>query len=114
HANQNKYLSPSSPDGNFRVGDLKYKDLNGDGVINDGDNRVNSPGDRRIIGNSHPRYRFGINFNVNWGGFFVSGLFQGVGKRDWYPSSEADYFWGQYNRPYRSEEHTSELQSRFD
>ena len=30
----------------------------------------------------------------------VAHFFQGVGKQDWYPSREANLFWGQYNRPY--------------
>ncbi len=100
HANQDKALNPHTPDGTFGVGNLKYKDLNGDGEINDGENRVSDPGDRRIIGNSSARYRFGANINLNWNHFFISAFFQGVGQRDWYPSSEADNFWGQYNRPY--------------
>jgi TonB-linked SusC/RagA family outer membrane protein len=99
HAKQDDIVkSFGSPD--FGVGDLMYKDLNGDGKINDGENTVDHPGDRRIIGNVHPRYRFGINIKLNWGGGYISGFFQGVGKEDWYPSPEADYFWGQYNRPY--------------
>ncbi|HYH55698.1 MAG TPA: SusC/RagA family protein, partial [Anseongella sp.] len=32
--------------------------------------------------------------------FSLSFFFQGVGKRDWFPSREAAFFWGQYNRPY--------------
>ena len=27
-------------------------------------------------------------------------MWQGVGKRDWYPAKESGYFWGQYGRPY--------------
>ena len=30
----------------------------------------------------------------------LSMFFQGVGKRDWYPSLDCTYFWGKYNRPY--------------
>jgi TonB-linked SusC/RagA family outer membrane protein len=100
HANQGKFINFNDFDGKPRPGNLIYKDLNHDGVINNGDNTVDNPGDRRIIGNSHPRYRFGIRINLNWANFFISGFFQGVGRRDWYPSSEADFFWGQYNRPY--------------
>src|SRR5699024_11207737 len=100
HADQNKFLSSHSPDGTFGIGNLKYKDLNGDGEINDGQNRVSNPGDRRVIGNSNARYRFGANIHLSWNNFFISAFFQGVGQRDWYPSSEADNFWGQYNRPY--------------
>lgn len=100
HANQDNFLNPHTPDGTYQVGYLKYKDLDGDGEINDGDNRADSSGDRKVIGNSHPRYRFGANLGFDWNNFFVSAFFEGVGKRDWYPSNEADNFWGQYNRPY--------------
>lgn len=100
HANQDRNLSPHTPDGKYREGYLKFKDLNDDGEINDGDNRADSPGDRRVIGNSEPRYRFGAQFKFEWNNFTLSAFFQGVGKRDWYPGSEADNFWGQYNRPY--------------
>jgi TonB-linked SusC/RagA family outer membrane protein len=100
HANQIKNLNPRNAHNAYGPGNLKFKDLNHDGVINDGENRVGDSGDRRIIGNSHPRYRFGINIKLNWGGVYLSSFFQGVGKKDWYPHSGADLFWGQYNRPY--------------
>jgi hypothetical protein len=38
---------------NWRAGDIKYKDLNGDGVINAGSNTMDDPGDRQVIGNSY-------------------------------------------------------------
>ena len=37
-------------------GDIKYADLNGDGKINIGNNRVGDSGDRKILGNSTPRF----------------------------------------------------------
>lgn len=80
-------------------GDIKYKNLDGDDVIYHGLNRVGNSGDKTIIGNSAPRYIFGVNMGADWNGFFVSALFQGVMKQDWYPSAESR-FWGQYNRPY--------------
>jgi TonB-linked SusC/RagA family outer membrane protein len=81
-------------------GDIKFKDINGDGVINNGDNTVGNPGDRQVIGNSTPRYTYGISLGADWKGFFFSTFFQGVGSMDWYPGSENGTFWGQYNRPY--------------
>lgn len=90
----------STSTGAWAPGDIKFKDANGDGFVNNGDNTVDSPGDRRIIGNSEARYRFGINLGADWNNFFFSAFFQGVGKQNWYPSAEANTFWGQYNRPY--------------
>jgi TonB-linked SusC/RagA family outer membrane protein len=83
------------------VGDLKFKDLNGDGVIWQGLNRVGDSGDKEIIGNKSPRYMYGITLGADWNGFFLSAFFQGVGKQEWYPGRESP-FWGQYNRPYNA------------
>ncbi|MGN6495002.1 MAG: TonB-dependent receptor [Agriterribacter sp.] len=81
------------------VGDLKFKNLDGDNQIYQGLNRVGNSGDKTIIGNSQPRFVYGFSLNADWNGFFVSAFLQGVMKQDWYPSGESR-FWGQYNRPY--------------
>ncbi len=82
----------------WKPGNVKYLDLNGDGVVNVGDNTVDNPGDRRIIGNSEPRYRISINGGLSWKGFDFDVLFQGVGKKDYMPSSYATLFWGWNSR----------------
>jgi hypothetical protein len=92
----------ASPTNIWYPGDIKLKDSNGDGFINRGTNRISNPGDRAIIGNSAPRYTYGANLGADWNNFFFSTFFQGVGKQDWYPSTEAEFFWGQYNRPYNN------------
>lgn len=69
--------------GLWRTGDFKYKDLNGDGKINVGDNTIDNHGDLDIVGNTTPRYTFGLNLNAQWKNLDVSIFFQGVGKRDW-------------------------------
>lgn len=101
HAKQSPQMR-ASPTNIWYPGDIKLRDLNGDGFINIGSNKVSDPGDRRIIGNSSPRYTYGINLGADWNNFFFSAFFQGVGKQDWYPSTEAEFFWGQYNRPYNN------------
>jgi TonB-linked SusC/RagA family outer membrane protein len=83
-------------------GDIKYADLNKDGVISHGNQTVNNPGDMVIIGNETPRYTYGFGLNADWNNFFFAAFFQGRGRTDWYPSPEADAFWGQYNRPYNA------------
>lgn len=97
-ASQALFLSTAS--GVWRTGDIKFRDLNNDGVINYGDNTVTNPGDRVIIGNESPRYRFGLNLSADWNRFFFSAFIQGVGRQDWYPSRGSNTFWGQYNAPY--------------
>jgi hypothetical protein len=98
HADQSYFQSTSSRES--LPGTIKLRDLNDDGVVNPGDNTVDNPGDRIIIGNSTPRYSFGLTLQGGWNGFSLSSFFQGVGKQDWYPSDEANQFWGQYARPY--------------
>ena len=63
-------------------GDEKFKDLNGDGIINTGAGTVDDPGDRKVIGNSTSRYQFGANLGVGYKGFDLSVMLQGVAKRD--------------------------------
>lgn len=81
-------------------GDVKFKDLNNDGVINAGTITLDNPGDRKIIGNSSPRYTYGFHLDTDWNNFFANVFFQGVAKQDWYPSAGASLFWGAYNRTY--------------
>ena len=87
---------------NFRAyaGDLKFVDIDGDGDINYGNYTIEDPGDLTVIGNITPRYQFGLNLDFKWNGFGLSMFFQGVGKRDWYPTVETGFFYGPYNRPY--------------
>ena len=97
-ATQNLFRSANS--GVWYPGDIKFVDTDKDGQITPGTSRVTNPGDRSIIGNSSPRYTFGIMLGAEWKNFFFSAFLQGVGKQDWFPSREANLFWGQYNRPY--------------
>ncbi|TBO43655.1 SusC/RagA family TonB-linked outer membrane protein [Pedobacter kyonggii] len=101
HAKQDPQMR-ASPTGKWFAGDIKLKDLNGDGFINVGENKVGKSGDRKIIGNSAPRYLYGINLGADWYNISFSVFFQGVGKQQWYPSTETEMFWGQYNRPYNN------------
>ena len=101
HARQDPQMR-ASPSGKWFAGDIKLKDLNGDGFINVGENKVGKSGDRRIIGNSAPRYLYGINLGADYHNVSFSVFFQGVGKQQWYPSTETEMFWGQYNRPYNN------------
>lgn len=93
-------LIKASNSGQLLPGDIKFKDLNGDNVINNGDATVDKPGDRRVIGNATPRYTYGISLDLDYNNFFFSAFFLGVGKQDWWPGAEDGIFWGQYNRPY--------------
>ena len=86
-----------APWNHLMAGDIKYVDVNGDGVINTGDNTLDKPGDRKIIGNSLPRYNYAFKGDFSWYGIDLSFFFQGVGQVDWVPSSSCTYFWGPYS-----------------
>ena len=73
-------------------GDIKYKDLNGDRVIDLGNMTLASHGDQKVIGNSTPRYRFNLQGSLGYKGFEVRAIFEGVAKRDLWTGS--DVFWG--------------------
>ena len=87
---------------NWYPGDVHYADLNNDGKIDIGDNTVDNPGDRKVIGNSTPRYSFGVNLNAEWKGFDITAFFQGVGKRDIMFDPGANFFWGFVNNEWQS------------
>lgn len=67
---------------NWAAGDIMYEDLNGDGQINNGSNTLDNSGDMKIIGNSTPRYNFGLNIDLKYKGIDFSVLLQGTAKRD--------------------------------
>lgn len=76
------------------AGDVKYEDINNDGRINNGANRVGDMGDYSIIGNSSARYNFSLSGGLNYKGWGMSMLWQGVGKQQFLPGTLDAYFWG--------------------
>ena len=63
--------SPQQTFGEVRPGDLKYRDQNGDGV-------VNSQDVVKMFGSSLPRLQFGFGLHASWKGFKVYADFQGM------------------------------------
>ncbi|WP_235293984.1 SusC/RagA family TonB-linked outer membrane protein [Portibacter lacus] len=57
-------------------GDVKFADLNNDNVIDDKD--------RAHVGNPFPDFTYGVNLSLNWKGFDLSTLVQGVEGNDIY------------------------------
>ena len=72
----------------WAAGDVMYKDINGDGKISSGSSTLDNPGDRKVIGNSTPRFQFGLDLNASWKGFDLRMFFQGVMKRDYWQGSQ--------------------------
>lgn len=90
NALNHSFLSPVA----WKAGDVRYLDLNKDGAINRGNNRLGDMGDLTIIGNSAPRYAYSFNGSLEWKGISLYVLFQGIGKRDFAPGVGDVYFWG--------------------
>ncbi|MEX0720775.1 MAG: TonB-dependent receptor [Balneolaceae bacterium] len=67
--------------GDVRPGDIKFKDVSGDGVINDDDLYPIGYG-------SIPEWTYGFGFTAGYKSFTVSTFFQGVGNVDIYLSGE--------------------------
>ena len=79
----------------YGPGDIRFKDLNNDGVINNGDpnmkdengdvipvGTLRNHGDLKVIGNALPRYEYSFRLGGAWKGFDIDLFFQGVGKRN--------------------------------
>lgn len=74
-----------------KPGDILYKDFNDDGLINSGNNTLNDPGDRKIIGDRGRHYQYGITGGLSWKGISFSFILQGVGQRDMW--NDSNLFW---------------------
>lgn len=85
-------VDQSSLGSGWGAGDIMYADLNHNGRIDTGEYTADDPGDMRIIGNSTPRFNYGITLDAAWKGFDLRLFFQGVGKRDLWLGGT--YFWG--------------------
>lgn len=66
--------SPLQP--NARPGDIRFKDVTGDGVLNSSD--------KMNIGHFLPDFSYGINFSANWKGFDATLFLQGVSGNEIY------------------------------
>ena len=79
------------------AGDIKIKNQNPgtgkgqDEIISPGARTLNDHGDLKIIGNTTPRYQYGVTANLTYKHFYLNMFMQGVGKRDFWPGGEA--FW---------------------
>lgn len=90
---QSKFFNKWGP------GDMRFKDLDGNNVINDGNRTLTNHGDLRRIGNSQPRYNFGLSAGISWKNLDFSMFWQGIGKRDLLVTSSGSntLFWGLLN-----------------
>lgn len=69
-------------DGVTRAGDVRFKDIDGDGHVDDKD--------RTYLGTPHPKHLYGLNLNLDYKGFDLNVVLQGIGGTKIYD--------GNYNR----------------
>lgn len=76
--------SPRQDFGSVQPGDIKYKDVNGDGVVNDGD-RVS------IGATTKPNLIYGMGISAQWKGLDINLHFQGAGKSTFFIDGPSVY-----------------------
>jgi TonB-linked SusC/RagA family outer membrane protein len=62
------------PNTRLALGDNMFRDLNGDG-------KITFPDDAKFLGTDDPRLIYSMNAGLEWNGFDLNVIFQGVGKR---------------------------------
>lgn len=65
-------------------GDIKYKDINGDGVIDDNDIVA-------IGATTRPNFTYGFGMSASWKGLDINVHFQGVGKSTYFINGSSVY-----------------------
>ena len=74
---------------NVKIGDLIFKDQNGDG-------KIDETNDKKIIGSSIPRFNYGLSINLDFKGLDFSVFLQGVGKKNLYYNVYMNRYGGAY------------------
>jgi TonB-linked SusC/RagA family outer membrane protein len=87
--------------GTWYPGDVRYVNKNDDNEISNGSNTLDNHGDLSIIGNTTPRYQYGITLGADWKGIDIQTFLQGVGKRSWWPDSRLFGVNGRWEVPAR-------------
>lgn len=65
-----QYGNPFGKSKTFKAGDIRYKDVNGDGKL--------TSADRDLIGTEQPKFTFGVNLSASWKNWDASVLLQGA------------------------------------
>jgi hypothetical protein len=68
---------PAAPSGIIRLGDLKYRDVNGDGIINQEHDYV------KIGYGAIPEINYALNMDISYKNFYINTLWQGVANTDY-------------------------------
>lgn len=94
-AEMNAYLAQhnqSSIGSRWGGGDLMYRDLNNDGMVDKGSQTLDDHGDLKVIGNNTPRFAYSFTLEAQWKFLDFRAFFQGIGKRDFFFTNSATFF----------------------
>ncbi len=80
-------------------GDIKYKDLTGDGNVHPGEQTLDDHGDLTIITNTTPRYLISIRGGLSWRSWDFNMFWQGIGSRPFIPNRGSEFYWGKLHHP---------------
>jgi TonB-linked SusC/RagA family outer membrane protein len=80
------------------IGDARFKDLDNDGKISLYSDKPGSDGDVKNVGNTAPRYSYGINLGAQYKGLDLGIFFQAVGKRTLFRVGEYSMPWSDWWR----------------
>jgi TonB-linked SusC/RagA family outer membrane protein len=81
--------SPTQTFGPYQPGDIKYKDVNGDGIVNNGD--------RVAVGSTtRPNLIYGVGASASWKGLDLSVHFQGAGESSFFILGKCVYAFSEY------------------
>lgn len=73
--------------GDIRPGDLKYRDLNGDGIINTFDYK------RGLANPENPEIVYGFGLSAQWKNWTINAFFQGAGNTETVLGNGGNVFW---------------------
>jgi TonB-linked SusC/RagA family outer membrane protein len=90
-------LIPGVPS-DIGIGDARFKDVNGDGKISLYSDVPGQDGDVINLGNTSPRYTYGLNLDAKWRNFDLSIFLQGVGKRTLFRENDYRMPWSDWWR----------------
>ena len=91
----NEYLAlhdQSSIGSKWGGGDIMYRDLNNDGMVDKGSQTLDDHGDLKVIGNNTPRFAYSFTLEAQWKFLDFRAFFQGIGKRDFFFTNSATFF----------------------
>jgi TonB-linked SusC/RagA family outer membrane protein len=83
----------------WQPGDIKYSDLNGDGIINPGEQTLDDHGDLSVIANTTPRYLLSFSGGFKFKSWDFNMFWQGIASVPFVPNTGSEFYWGHIHQP---------------